>query len=107
MIIDCRTWKTAEQILYERRRVFVDGIEIKQVWYVDTEAGFVCSFDVLGDGKVHATREKLDPEVIAKARDTETEFWDMPLGGAISKTVRGVVELKEFEKGDNTLTNYG
>lgn len=37
--------------------VKVNGREIKQVFFVDTAAGIVKSYDVLGDGKVHAGRE--------------------------------------------------
>lgn len=97
MIIDCRKWSSdPDRMAREQSRVFVDGVEIKQVWYVDTDAGFVCSYDVLGDGKAHATRERIDPEVIIAARAKEVEPWDMPENGAMSKTVRGQVELRPF-----------
>lgn len=80
---------------YAHGKVLVDGREIKQVFYVDTEAGFVRSYDVLGDNKAHATCECLDPEVVRKALEGETEPWDQPLDGALSKYIRGVVELSK------------
>jgi len=39
--------------------VFLDGRKIEQVWYVDTEATQVKTYDVLGDGAAHAAQEKL------------------------------------------------
>ena len=92
MIIDCRTWKTEEDVKRERRRVFVDGIEVLQVFYLDTHAGFVQTYDVLGDGKVHATREQIPVGIL----ENSSEPWDMPENGAMSKIVRGKVELLPF-----------
>jgi hypothetical protein len=65
---------------------FVDGREIKQVWYADTEAGIVKTYDVLGDGKAHPGRE------FAPADFPGREV-DAPLDGVLSETLRGKVEL--------------
>lgn len=94
MILDYRNYGDLER-QYNHGKVLVDGQEIRQVFYVDTERGFVRTYDVLGDAKPHATRERFDPEVIARAREGETEPWDQPIDGALSKYVRGVVVLQK------------
>jgi hypothetical protein len=95
VIIDCRnpTPSTAE-----RQRVFVDGAEIRLVWYLDTELGLVRTYDVLGDGKPHSTLAPLSPDATRK-RDIESgvEGWDMPLDGLMSKAIYGAVELRPLE----------
>ncbi len=94
MIIDCRLWwADPDRMARERVHVFIDGVEIKQVWYVDTEAGFVKTYDVLEDGAVHSSWD------ISKLRldSSFTANWEMPLGGAASKTIHGSIELRPFD----------
>ena len=67
---------------------FLDYREIHCVWYADTEAGIVKTFDVLGDGKPHSTRELLKSDVLNDARV------EAPLDGAVSMTLHGKVELR-------------
>lgn len=65
----------------------LDGREIKQVWFADTEAGIVRTYDVLGDGKVHrGGREFL-------TRDFPGRDVGSPVDGVLSETLRGKVEL--------------
>jgi hypothetical protein len=102
MIIDCREASWIASFPENRKRVLVDGVEIRQVFYVDTDAGFVRTYDVLGDAQAHATREMIEANIIAAARDKDyagsnSEPWDMPLDGVMSKYVRGVVELHQWE----------
>lgn len=99
MTIDCRQWVNIEREP-QRYRVFVNGVEIHQVWYVDTDAGMVRSFDVLGDKHPHASLAiARNPEW---ARRAEACGWDLPIDGVASKTVWGIVTLKAIpkEKGD-------
>lgn len=102
MIIDCRTDDWLAGFPENRKRVFVDGVEIRQVFYVDTDHGFVGTYDVLGDGQAHATCEPLEAHVIASAREKDhaagnSDPWQMPRDGVMSKFVRGVVELRNWE----------
>lgn len=48
MIIDQETWRV-EPMPYKFWRVYVDGVEIRGVKYLDTEAGWVLSFCPLQD----------------------------------------------------------
>lgn len=65
---------------------FVDGREIKQAWFVDTEAGIVKTYDVLGDGKLHSGREFTSADF--PGREVESP-WD----GVVSETLHGKVDL--------------
>lgn len=53
MIIDCRKWRGKEDADRERCIVHVDGQEIRGVFYVDTDAGLVKTYDVFGDGRTY------------------------------------------------------
>ena len=99
MILDCRTWKDLpDHGESQRRRVFVDGVEQRQVWYVDTDAQLVKTFDVYGDGHAYATAtgfrgDRTNPDVRAAellSDDPDVEDRD----GILSRTVRGRVELR-------------
>jgi hypothetical protein len=97
MILDCRGRVPAE---WQPKRVFVNDVEIHQVWYVDTEAGFILTYDVLGDGKAHATCERINPEVILRARELDIQSgigaWAMPPAGAMSKMIHGSIRLEDL-----------
>lgn len=60
----------------------VDGVEIKQVFYADTDAGVVHSYDVLGDGKVHTVHDAV-----------RTEGMLINSAGVYYKTLHGNTEL--------------
>lgn len=94
MIIDCRSAEYQANCEANRRRVFVDGVEISHVWYLDTEVGFVRTYRVAEDiGPICGFN--LSPELRERG---EREGWDMPFEGVVSKTIRGVVELKPFSE---------
>ena len=85
MIINCREWGTDHDYSKAgRRRVFVDGVEIQQVWYVDTGCGEVRTFDVAGDVRPHLAWEKIAVHPDSYDRGD----------GVLSRTIRGVVELR-------------
>lgn len=45
-----------------RRRVILDGIEIKQVYYIDRRRRVLRTFDTRGDGQPHLDATGLDVE---------------------------------------------
>jgi len=87
MIIDCRS----KDFIPGRDscRVFVDGKEIQKAFYVDTDAGFVRTYAITEEAALICSHD-ITPELREIGM---REGWDMPIGGPISKTVRGVVEL--------------
>jgi hypothetical protein len=93
MIIDCRSEEFRNNPERLRRRVYVDGVEILAVWYVDTDAGFVRTYGVLENTDPISSRN-LSKALIERG---EREGWDIPAdGGPVSKTVYGRVELRPF-----------
>ena len=92
-----REFDPPELLITAGGMVLVDGVEVKLVWYADTAEGVAKTYDVLGDGKPHATQEAFDPGVVQAAlRDAEErgqESWDQPLGGVLSKTLHGKVRI--------------
>ncbi len=87
---------------FHKAKCLVDGVEIKQVWYADTEVGVVKSYDVLGDGKPYATRDPLIQALMLDGKVVEgIEPWDLPFDGVASKTVRGKIEFVIGEKHGN------
>lgn len=80
MVRDCRRKRYQRRIArFGRFRVFVDGKEVQLVFYIDGRRKFLRTYDVLEDGKAHATCE---PDISIHPD------WDAPLDGALSKTVR-------------------
>jgi hypothetical protein len=79
-------------------KVFVDGVEIKLAWYVNTETGIVKTYDVFHDGNPRPVI-KSPGWLGAAIRDYYTEKHfpgrevDCPVDGALSETLRGKVEL--------------
>ena len=71
---------------------FVDGVEIKQVWYANTETGVVKTYDVLRDDRVYASS---DAEAIAKALLQPSVELEILRDSALSETLRGRVEIKQ------------
>lgn len=69
----------------------LDGKEIKQVWYADTEAGIVKTYDVLGDGVPHAVRRGY--VAAHEVSDFPGREIDAPLDGVLSETLHGKVEI--------------
>jgi hypothetical protein len=53
MVIDVERGGPAAIEKLKGIRCLVDGSEVADVWYVDTEAGIVRRYDVLGDGLAH------------------------------------------------------
>ena len=76
----------------EAKRCFVDGAEVHHVWFVDTNLGIVKSYDVLCDGRIYERGQLFDIEAALAAGTSE---WEITLSGALSKTVRGKVELSQ------------
>lgn len=91
MIIDCRSQEFQSNSRL-RRRVFIDGTEIHGVFYVDDELGIVRTYHVVEDADVMACAA-LSRELEARG---VREGWDMPLGGVVSKTLYGKVELRPW-----------
>ena len=73
-------------------KCFVDGVEIKQVWYANTETGVVKTYDVLRDDRVYASS---DAEAIAKALLQPSVELEILHDSALSETLRGRVEIKQ------------
>lgn len=91
MIINCKSEEFRDRPF--RARVFVDGKEVQQVWYCDTELGIVKTYDLEDGGRILAGFG-LSPELRERG---EKEGWDMPLDGAVSRTVRGLVEIRDVK----------
>ncbi len=72
-----------------RYRVFLNGREIQSVWYTDRRRGVLKTYDVYNDGSCAV------PTVDAKFIDPS---WDAPIGGVLSKTMRGRITLSKIEK---------
>lgn len=87
MIIDC----SSPDFNFERdrRRVFVDGVEIHGVNYIDTDAGFVRTLHVI-EGVGPIATHSLSSELYEEGK---RQGWYMPLYGAVSKTIWGKIEL--------------
>lgn len=89
MIIDCRKWsKLPDKGASERKVVFVDGVQVNQVWYVDTYDGYVKTHDVFCDGIPRALTDDNRGLLAGDPPLFEDE------GGILSKTIYGRVELK-------------
>ena len=74
-------WRKYARMCRERGvpHVFVNGVEIHSVFYVDVRRGIVKTFDVRGDGTL-ATVTRGCPFPIDPS-------WDAPLDGVLSKTI--------------------
>lgn len=82
---------------WQQWRAFVDGVQIHTVFYVDIKAGFVRTYNVLGDREIYLPWRLAyrDPELVARARKGEP--WEQNADGIWFKHVRGVVELRKPE----------
>jgi hypothetical protein len=92
MILDSRQLRkmSFEQQIAARRRVFLDGVEFDQVWYVDTVRGYLRTFNVLGDSRPHS--------VVELVQDGKMDSdWD-DIDGVASKTLMGKITLKEYDE---------
>ena len=89
MIIDCRTFDALpDRGASQACHVFVDGREIRMVWYVDTEAGIVKTLDALGDGVARmASPDEALPELVRGVCEDRGD-------GVLSRTLCGRVELR-------------
>lgn len=100
MIIDFLA-KPRTALLMARRwgnKVFVDGIEIKLVFYVDTEAGIVKTYDVFRNGLIRSTagRELLSELLkVYTPSDFPGREVECPKNGVMSETLRGKVEIRK------------
>jgi hypothetical protein len=69
-------------------KVFVDGREILQAWYVDTSLGIVKTFDVFGESEIRLATESERKTLLAS--DPTIEGGPNEL---LSKTISGTVEV--------------
>jgi hypothetical protein len=119
LIIDVREWsKLPDRGDSLRRRVFVDGIEISGVWYVDTVAKLVKTYHIFQDADEKVLQRVTDwwlRDVARKESQSDLRrqtfaYQDellklIPVGWeieaepeeAISRTIRGKVELRPIE----------
>ncbi len=79
-------------------RCYVDGHDVQLVWYVDTFAGVVKSYDVCGDGRARAWRDYLRDQWRGPAGYPAGSplFDGSPLEGVgelVSVTLRGRIEI--------------
>lgn len=78
-------------------KVFVDGVEIKLAWYVNTETGIVKTYNVFHDGKPYSTARGdgwLNPFIdYYREEGFYPRKVECPKDGALSETLRGKVEL--------------
>ena len=91
MILDAREIKKLpfEAQLEARRRVFLDGVEVNLVWFVDTDEGYVRTLDVFGDGVRYSASGLREEGKMA-------DDWD-DIEGVASRTLFGRIELKDYE----------
>lgn len=92
MILDVREWEglPLEQLMPLRRRVFLDGVEIHHVWYVDTDQKYLRTNDVFGDGRQHKAAD-------LRARGEMQDDWD-DVDGFACKTMMGKeISLRKVE----------
>jgi hypothetical protein len=117
VIIDCRTWaKLPDHGESQRSRVFLNGREIEGVWYLDTDAGIVKTFSILQDATTEQLArfrqvyfEQLDDTAMRGIKVSGQRFdrsalpaeWeiDAPNDGAVSRTLRGCVEVQPINAG--------
>jgi hypothetical protein len=74
--------------------LLLDGVDVARgAWFIDTEAGIVKTYDVLGDGLRHT------PEELLQYQDSLHDKEDLELrpGFAASRTLRGKVEFRKVE----------
>ncbi len=84
---DARFWGP-DDFQAKRSDVFVDGVQIHQVWYTDEKRGFVKTYDVMQCGSPVLAAEV--GEMDFPGREVEN------LGGVLSETIRGKVELRPW-----------
>ncbi len=90
MIINCRSEEFQNNPV--RYRVLLDGREVHEVWFVDTDAGILKTYAVVEDAEAMFVGSL--PSYL-RARGVK-EGWDMPPGGIVSKTLYGHIELTPF-----------
>lgn len=92
MIIDVSKWLnlTLEQQLQLRKRVFLDGVEQSQVWFADTEGGYIRTYNVFGDHRIYRADQ-------LRAEGRMESDWDEVNCNA-SKTLMGKVTFKDYEE---------
>ncbi len=79
--------------------VTLDGNIVKWVWYADTKAGILKTYDVLRDGQPHPvnngyiTTERPLGQLVYKPEDFPGREVDCPPDGVLSETLRGKVEI--------------
>ena len=100
MILDAGKMTDDERTEFRegRKRIYVDGVEIYKVSYLDTDKGFVHTFDVFREGAD-------GPAAYAVSRGNKGQDWkseDFPgrdvsadPGSVLIETLRGKVEIRE------------
>ena len=84
-------------------RIFLDGREIKHVWYVDTDANLIRTYDVSAHPLAAVREDKLAIASCDIARIFPSglpPFVEAPVGGVASWTIFGTVEV--FHRGERT-----
>lgn len=91
MIVDCRSprWDMM------RHRVFVDDVEIFGVWYIDTDAGFVRTYDLHGTFSLDLESHQFC--TVLEGVPPPDPAWEA-IGQIYFKTVRGVVRLEPWSE---------
>lgn len=86
MILDYSKTGEAER-LWQNGRVLLDGVEVKSVFYVDTKAGLVKTYDVLSHPEAKVWIEYPRPMAIV-GMDWRKVF-DLKLPSGVDGTLRG------------------
>lgn len=97
MIIDC----TSEEMQRDPRfyKCYLNGSEVYEVWYVDTDAGLLKTYSVLEDPLVeHRRHQPIGTRELTSAQRERgiAEGWEMPEDGRVSRIMRGLIELREL-----------
>lgn len=111
MIINCQLDNantSPEERMLRRRDVYLDGKKMTGVWYVDTNAGIIKTYDIFQDcsdsflsnfgppveGNSSPRTLKLNTRSFDKSQFPNDWVLEFPAEGAISRTFSGAVELR-------------
>ena len=91
-----------ERSLFNKTRITVDGRDITHVWFVDTKAGIVKTYNVFpgrDDRSIGWTSRKADGTVHTPA-DFPLREVECPPDGALSEVLRGKVQVWDKATGE-------
>lgn len=89
--LDYRNAGTIEHALIGGK-CFVDGREIRQVFYADTREGIVKTYNAFGDGAIHAAR-CFDADLRKAIGQKSFHRLEAHVDGVYELTLRGRIEL--------------